>query len=88
MREPDMNPNTLDEEAIFKVACRITAAEARDEYLQQICGDDRALLVRMAKLLHVYHQQPSFLEHAGTSVDGTLDLSASQPSNRLDDRPL
>ncbi len=38
MREPDMAPNTIDEEAIFKVACRITAADARDEYLQQICG--------------------------------------------------
>ena len=37
-----MNVVKLDEEAIFHVARSIGAAEARDAYLEQVCGDDRA----------------------------------------------
>jgi len=31
--------NDLDEQAIFEVARKISSAEARDAYLQQVCGD-------------------------------------------------
>jgi serine/threonine protein kinase/tetratricopeptide (TPR) repeat protein len=57
-----MNSIRLDEEAIFHVARRIQAAEARGVYLEQVCGQDRGLRDRMDALLRVYEQEQSFLE--------------------------
>jgi hypothetical protein len=36
----------LDEEAIFKVACKIVSPAARADHLQEACGGEPALLTR------------------------------------------
>jgi len=57
-----MNVIKLDEEAIYQVARGIGAPEAREAYLQQVCGDDTALRDRLEALLRVCEQEASFLE--------------------------
>ncbi len=52
----------LDERAIFKVARQIESAEARTEYLKQVCGGREALFVRIVTLLCVHDDEPEFLE--------------------------
>lgn len=76
MREPMMNPNTMDEESIFKVACKITEPEARESYLLQICGDNQPLLERVSRLLKEYDQQPSFLENFFSNEVDTAAFTA------------
>ena len=56
-----MPDKPLDEREIFRVARQIESRTAREEYLQQICGDE-ASLDRLRTLLHVYYEEPSFLE--------------------------
>src|SRR5262249_39909063 len=51
-----------DEEAIFNVARRIAAPEARRRYVEQACGADQDLPGRIEALLHAYDQNQSFLE--------------------------
>ena len=58
----------LDEEAIFKVAREIKSPETQAVYLQQICGDNAELLNRVAALLRVQAEQPSFLESPAASI--------------------
>ena len=36
----------LDEEAIFNVARKIESPDARHNYLEQVCGEDAALVLR------------------------------------------
>ena len=45
-----MASKPLDEETIFKAACKIGSPEARANYLKEACGDDRALFDRVAAL--------------------------------------
>ena len=47
-----MATNQLDEEVIFNTARKIESAEARAEYLAQMCGDDASLRDRVDVLLH------------------------------------
>ena len=54
--------NKLDEAGIFDVARQIKVAEARREYLQQVCADDPELQGRVEALLRVYDEEPGFLE--------------------------
>ena len=42
----------LDEYEIFRRALMIPAAKQRSKFLDQICGDDRVLRERVAKLLN------------------------------------
>ena len=51
----------IDEEAIFQVARQIEAAELRAAYLNQVCGDDAALLSRVKALLAVHAQDRAYL---------------------------
>jgi serine/threonine protein kinase/tetratricopeptide (TPR) repeat protein len=71
-----MNTVRLDEEAIFQVARRIQAAEARGAYLEQVCGQDRGLRDRLDALLRVYEQEQSFLEEppAGPGASPIVDV--------------
>src|SRR5262249_26199165 len=71
-----MNTIRLDEEAIFHVARRIQAAEARGAYLEQVCGQDRELRDRLNALLRVYEQERSFLGEppAGPGAPPTVDV--------------
>jgi len=52
----------LDEQAIFEFARKIGSAEARQAYLQQVCGEDPELEQRIATLLRAYEESASFLE--------------------------
>jgi tetratricopeptide (TPR) repeat protein len=71
-------PN-LGEDAIFNVARRIAAPQARGPYLQEACGDDSALRQRIEALLAVYDQEQSFLQSpAAEAILPTLDAAAAR----------
>src|SRR5436309_12912447 len=57
-----MNSLRLDDEAIFHVARKIEAPEARAAYLDQVCGEDRRLRGEVEILLSAYDRERSFLE--------------------------
>src|SRR3954464_2619632 len=57
-----MNPLQLDDEAIFHLARKIEAPEARAAYLAQVCGADRGLRGEVDALLSAYDRERSFLE--------------------------
>jgi serine/threonine protein kinase len=67
----------LDEEAIFKVAVEIPAEDARSTYLQQVCGNDRALLERVLALLRVSSAPKDFLESPPAGFAATAPLTAA-----------
>jgi serine/threonine protein kinase len=71
-----MNAIPIGEEAIFQVARKIDAPEARRAYLDQVCGADRALRERLEALLHVHDQERSFLETppANASLTAAVDV--------------
>jgi serine/threonine protein kinase len=69
-----MNAIPIDEEAIFQVARKIDAPEARQAYLDQICGADRGLRERLDALLRVYDQERSFLETPPADASLTADV--------------
>src|SRR5262249_26398674 len=62
-----------EEEAIFHVARRIEAPEARCRYLQQSCGDDTELRVRVEALLRVYGEERSFLRSPAQAWRAAVD---------------
>ena len=64
----------IDEKAIFKVACCIESTEARDDYLNQVCGDNRDILSRVGTLLRMQEESPSFMESPLVGGDPTLDM--------------
>ena len=64
-----------DERAIFGVARRLDSPEARAEYLQQVCGDDRELAERVIALINAFEGAKSFLEPPVPSVVATIDFS-------------
>jgi eukaryotic-like serine/threonine-protein kinase len=66
----------LDEQAIFEVARKIDSREAREAYLQQICGDDAAIGQRVRDLLKAYEESASFLEPSAAAPVGTIDAPA------------
>ncbi|MGE4003053.1 MAG: protein kinase [Planctomycetaceae bacterium] len=70
-----MGAKSLDEKAIFKVALSIESPELRDDYLNQICRDDPAILGRVATLLRMYDQNPEFLESPAVDIDFAIDLT-------------
>jgi eukaryotic-like serine/threonine-protein kinase len=68
-----MPSHELDEREIFNSARRLASAEARAEYLRQVCGDDRDYLDRMAALLRGFDGAGSFLESSPPGT-ATIDL--------------
>ena len=66
----------LDEQALFEVARKIDSREAREAYLQQICGDDAAIGQRVRDLLKAYEESASFLEPSAAAPVGTIDAPA------------
>ncbi len=62
----------LDEQAIFEVARNNDSREAREAYLQQVCGDDTALGQRVRALLKAYEESASFLETPAVPQGATL----------------
>ncbi len=72
-----MNPLQLDDEAIFHVARKIEAPEARAAYLAQVCGADRGLRGEVDALLSAYDRERSFLESPPVIPDGTATAAWS-----------
>jgi serine/threonine-protein kinase len=72
-----MSASSIDEEAIFQVARKIDAPEARQAYLDQICGEDRGLRERLEALLRVHDQERRFLLSPPT--DASLTETGDAP---------
>ena len=49
-----------DQRDIFRVALSIESEEARNEYLNQVCGANSELLNQVATLLRLHHEAPRF----------------------------
>jgi serine/threonine protein kinase len=62
-----------DEQAIFEVARKIVAREPREAYLQQACGADAALDLRVRALLKASEESASFLESPPSPLVTTVD---------------
>jgi len=67
-----MDANRLDEQAIFEVARKIDSREAREAYLQQVCGSSAITGQRVRALLKAYEESASFLESSPAGL-ATLD---------------
>jgi serine/threonine protein kinase/tetratricopeptide (TPR) repeat protein len=65
-----------DEAAIFSVARKIAALEARDEYLREACGDDQNLRDRVATLLRALTEDSGFLESPAACLGLTPSMAA------------
>ena len=68
-----MTSRQLDEEAIFHVARHIADHQARADYLEQICGDNTALLTRVQALLDVHEKEQDFLRSGLPEPEPTVD---------------
>ena len=73
-----MSTPILDEEAIFQVARKIDAAEARSLYLRQVCGSEPGLQARVEALLRVHDQERSFLEAPPEGVRAPDPVSVAE----------
>ena len=62
-----------DEESIFELARKIESLEARLEYLDQACGTDKDLRIRVAELLEAHDSEASFLERPPNELGATVD---------------
>jgi serine/threonine protein kinase len=71
-----MTGKIIDEADVFNVARKIEHADARSEYLRQVCGADEGLHQRVAQLLCSFDEQPSFLVSPPTGVGATIDVPA------------
>ncbi len=70
--------NLDDEEWIFHSARMIEAPEARDRFLDHVCGGDAALRSRIQALLRVHERDGDFLKSpsgAGALADGSIKES-------------
>ena len=63
-----------DQRDIFRVALSIESEEARNEYLNQVCGANSELLNQVATLLRLHHEDPDFLESPPSGVAATMDF--------------
>jgi serine/threonine protein kinase/WD40 repeat protein len=65
-----MTAQTPDEELVFNTARKIDSPEARDSYLDQVCGGNAALRARVHALLRAHEQDGSFLKPAEPAAGG------------------
>ncbi|MBV8592926.1 MAG: serine/threonine protein kinase, partial [Caulobacteraceae bacterium] len=87
-----MGAPKLDEASIFNAARRIDDPAARQRYVGEACGDDRALAGRVAALLRMHDEGPIFLA-SPTQALGDLLGAPNEPPTRArapapgDERP-
>ena len=82
-----MGKESPDEEAIFKVASLLPVGDTRDAYLDQVCGDNLALVDRLHALLKVHDEGESFLEKPPVEIDATAALTAKPELSAADIGP-
>jgi serine/threonine protein kinase len=63
----------LDEEAVFHIARRIQDPVLHRDYLEQVCGDNTALLARVQALLEVHEKEQEFLRSGTSDPEATID---------------
>ncbi len=63
----------LDEESIFDVAIQLECSQGRASYLQQVCGNDLALMERVKSLLEIHYNDQSFLANPPVDMPATLE---------------
>jgi WD40 repeat protein/serine/threonine protein kinase len=73
----------LGEEAIFKAARQAPAGDARRAYLDQACGEDRALRDRVLALLRVDEDEGSFLVAPAFDPAATTDRPGEDSSGTV-----
>lgn len=75
----------LNEETIFNVARKIYSAEARLEYLDQVCGNNLAIYGRVSMLLQLHDEEQSFLESTppGLAPSITSPISPANPGTQI-----
>jgi tetratricopeptide (TPR) repeat protein/serine/threonine protein kinase len=82
-----MAADGLHEQAIFEVARKIDSREAREAYLQQVCGQDETLLRRVRALLRALEENASFLEAPpsalGVEAARTIDQLMVEPQSTV-----
>ena len=64
-----------DEPEIFEAARKLSSCEAREDYLQQVCGDNPSLVARLRALLRTNAEHPQFLEDAPLGLNAALTVS-------------
>ena len=64
-----------DIEAIYSAALKKGSGQERSEYLNEVCGDDHALLARIEALLDASEEVGDFLEPPILNPDVTLNKS-------------
>lgn len=74
-REPTQ---PLEEASIFDVARHITSLLVRQQYLQQVCGDDDSLRARVESLLEVYDAEIAPVDDPFKLSSGSGHSSASE----------
>ena len=76
----------MDEQSIFLEALNQPDAEARNNWLDQACGDDQELKQRLLKMIEKHQQASDFLEQPAPGLDETLavDLSRENLTAALD----
>ncbi len=70
-----MAPQHLDDDAIYNIARKIESADDRREYLQQVCGNDMALLARVEARLAMLGQGHELKDVRNPDVSATMDAS-------------
>jgi serine/threonine protein kinase len=63
-----MVEQSTDEQAIFEAARQLNSAEDRQSCLQQLCGENAELRLRVEALLRAYDESESFLESPPTAL--------------------
>src|SRR6188474_3336082 len=69
-----MSDKQRSEKAIFRVASSIGSTEVRNDYLDQVCGDNPELLGRVVTLLRMQAEEPGFLEAPAAGIAATFDV--------------
>src|SRR5947208_2078848 len=81
-----MDAPNRDEAEIFNAARRIGAAEDRDAYLRQACGEDLSLRARVEALLRVHDEDPGFLASpvgGGPRASAFAETRGERPGTRI-----
>ena len=63
-----MSPTSIAEEEIFQAARRIGSAEARRDYLDQVCRDNGSLREQVELLLAAFDSSDNFLESPSAEI--------------------
>lgn len=78
-----MSERSVDEKAIFRIACSIDSTEARNEYLHQACDGNSSLYQRVVTLVRMQAEAPDFLESPAASVTATIDQEVHEQSGAV-----